>query len=41
MRAASFDGGIVVFGGSFSTVTYKFSEEGQLEEDLSYDPLIP
>ena len=43
LGAACFGNGIVVFGGRESTslVTLKLSEEGQLIEDQSEDPLIP
>ena len=32
---------IVLFGGSSSYITLILSQEGELEQDLSQDPLIP
>ena len=43
LTAASYRNKVVLFGGSYGAklITYIFSREGELEEDLSQDPLIP
>ena len=43
LPAVSFEGRILLFGGIEPTClsTYVFSEEGELEKDLTSDPLIP
>ena len=43
MAAVQFESKIVVFGGSTSASfnTYILSDEGELEGDLSADPLVP
>ena len=43
LGAASFEGNIVLFGGTIygNQVTYKLSEEGDIVEDLSSNPMIP
>ena len=39
--AVHFQGQVIVFGGEYDYNMYRFTEEGDLIEDLSRDPLIP
>ena len=41
LASALFEGSIMLFGGIKKKVMHKFTEEGQLEEALSDDPLTP